>query len=98
MIKESEKGLDRQDSSAVSMDKNRREKLMRKKLMCFLKEKNTIKEAVKDFLKEDDGVGVIEVVLILVVLISLVLIFKKQITNLLNDIFKQISTKSKEVY
>lgn len=60
--------------------------------------KSTIKEAVNDFFQEDDGVGVIEVVLILVVLISLVLIFKKQITTLLNDIFKQISSKSKEVY
>lgn len=60
--------------------------------------KNIMKKAVNDFFQEDDGVGVIEVVLILVVLISLVLIFKKQITTLLNDIFKQISSKSKEVY
>ena len=60
--------------------------------------KNTVKNAIKDFFKEEDGVGVIEVVLILVVLISLVLIFKKQITSLLEDIFKQISSKSKEVY
>ena len=35
---------------------------------------------IKDFLMEEDGVGVVEVILILVVLIGLVLIFKKQIT------------------
>ena len=47
---------------------------------------------------EEDGVGVIEIVLILVVLIGLVIIFKKQINTLLDNIFKQINSKSKEVY
>ena len=51
-----------------------------------------------EFLKEEDGVGVIEVVLILVVLIGLVIIFKKQINQLLNNIFSEISKQSKEVY
>ena len=46
----------------------------------------------------DSGVGVIEVVLILVVLIGLVIIFKKQINQLLNNIFSEISKQSKEVY
>lgn len=54
--------------------------------------------AVKNFWIEDDGIGVIEVVLILVVLIGLVIIFKGQITALLNDIFSQINSQSKEVY
>ena len=43
---------------------------------------------IMEFLKEEDGVGVIEVVLILVVLIGLVIIFKKQINQLLNNIFR----------
>ena len=50
------------------------------------------------FMKEDAGIGVIEVVLILVVLIGLVIIFKKQITQLLDNIFEQINSQSKEVY
>ena len=50
------------------------------------------------FLKNEDGVGVIEVVLILVVLIGLVIIFKGQINKLLDDIFKEINSQSKEVY
>ncbi len=54
--------------------------------------------AVRNFWVEDDGIGVIEVVLILVVLIGLVIIFKGQITSLLNDIFGQINSQSKEVY
>ena len=52
---------------------------------------------IMEFLKEEDGVGVIEVVLILVVLIGLVIIFKKQINQLLNNIFSEISKQSKEV-
>ena len=50
------------------------------------------------FMKEDAGIGFIEVVLILVVLIGLVIIFKKQITQLLENIFEQINSQSKEVY
>lgn len=53
---------------------------------------------VKAFLKQEDGVGVIEVVLILVVLIGLVIVFKGQINKLLEDIFKEINSQSKEVY
>ncbi len=52
----------------------------------------------KAFWTEEDGVGVIEVVLILVVLIGLVIIFKKQINELLTNVFKEINKQSKEVY
>ena len=51
----------------------------------------------KAFMEEDQGVGVIELVLVLVVLIGLVIIFKKQITTLLENIFKEINIQSKEV-
>lgn len=37
-------------------------------------------------------------VYIMVVLIGLVIIFKKQITQLLENIFEQINSQSKEVY
>ena len=57
-----------------------------------------IKRELRSFLAEEDGVGVIEVVLILVVLIGLVIIFKKQITTLLENVFKEINKQSKEVY
>ena len=57
-----------------------------------------VKKELMAFLKEEDGVGVIEIVLILVVLIGLVIIFKKQITTLLNNVFKEINSQSKDVY
>ena len=46
------------------------------------------------FLLEEDAVGVVELILILVVLISLVMIFKKQLTNLVNSIFKTITKEA----
>lgn len=57
----------------------------------------TVKDMM-EYLRQEDGVGVIEVVLILVVLIGLVIIFKTQITELLQSIFKEINSQSKEVY
>ena len=41
---------------------------------------------VKEFAIEEDAVGVVEIILILVVLISLVVIFKEQLTSLVKKI------------
>lgn len=60
--------------------------------------KNSGMRDLSAFMEDDSGVGVIEVVLILVVLIGLVIIFKTQITKLLENIFKEIESQSKEVY
>lgn len=40
-------------------------------------------------LKDDRGIGVVEVILILVVLIGLVIIFKSQLTSLVQTIFEK---------
>ena len=48
----------------------------------------------RDFWEDDDGIGVVEIILILVVLIGLVLIFKSQLTALVNDIFSRITSQS----
>lgn len=57
-----------------------------------------LKDEIIDFMQDESGIGVIEIVLILVVLIGLVIIFKKQIRKLLNNIFQEIDSKSGEVY
>ena len=57
-----------------------------------------LKKEIIAFWNDEEGVTGIEIVLILVVVIGLVLIFKSQINTLLNNIFKQINSKSKEVY
>ena len=53
---------------------------------------------VKEFLKEEDGITTLEIVLLLVVLIGLVIVFKTQINKLLNGIFTEINKQAKEVY
>ena len=52
---------------------------------------------LKEFIQDEEGVGVIEVILILVVLIGLVLIFKSQLTALVNDIFSRIISQSSAI-
>ena len=48
---------------------------------------------LKQVLQEEDGIGVVEVILILVVLIGLVLIFKSQLTSLVETIFEKITSE-----
>ncbi len=50
---------------------------------------------IQRFLKEEDGIGVVEVILILVVLIGLVIIFRTQLTSIVNNIFSKINSKVK---
>lgn len=49
------------------------------------------------FWKDERGIGTVEMILILVVLIALVLIFKDQMTDLVNTIFKKINSQSSKV-
>ena len=58
----------------------------------------TWRETWQAFWKEESGIGVIEVVLILVVLIGLVAIFKNRINQLLSTIFEKITSMSEQVY
>ena len=45
-----------------------------------------IREGFSDLIKEEDGVGVVEIILILVVLIALIVIFKDQLTAIVESI------------
>lgn len=51
-------------------------------------------QRLKELLKDQKGIGVVEVILILVVLIGLVIIFKSQLTSLVNTIFEKITSES----
>ncbi len=52
---------------------------------------------IKQFMKDEQGITSVEIILILVVLIALVLIFKEQMTKIVNDIFKTITSQSGKV-
>ena len=53
-----------------------------------------LKKRITGILCDEKGIGVVEVILILVVLIGLVIIFKSQLTSLVNTIFEKITSES----
>lgn len=61
-------------------------KKMKKKLKSFT-----------EFLREEDGMGTVEIILIIVVLIGLVIIFKKQLKTLVTKVFKKITEDSNTI-
>ena len=52
---------------------------------------------VQSFGQDESGVGVVEIILILVVLISLVLLFKEQITSLVKTTLTKIKNQATSV-
>jgi len=49
------------------------------------------------FMQDEEAVGVVEIILIIVVLIGLVLIFKEQLTSLVKNILSKIAKQSNSV-
>lgn len=47
--------------------------------------------------QKNEGMGTVEIILIIVVLIGLVIIFKEQITGLVEEIFEKITRQSSKV-
>ena len=56
-----------------------------------------LKRLTKRFKVDDSGIGVVELILILVVLIGLGVIFRDQLTSLINGIFERIVNDSQAV-
>ena len=54
-------------------------------------------KSVRTFWQDESGVGVVEIILILVVLISLVLLFKEQITSLVKTVLTKIKNQCTSV-
>ena len=70
---------------------------MRKKLGNMSKRKEIFKRLsngaldIKKYLFKEDGMGVVEVILIVVVLVGLVFIFKDKMTSIVNGMFSSIT-------
>ena len=54
-------------------------------------------KSYRQFLTEEDGMGTVEVILIIVVLVGLVIIFKEKITEVVNSIFTKITNQTKKI-
>lgn len=51
----------------------------------------------KQFWRDEDAMGSVEIILIIVVLVGLVLIFRGQVTTLITNAFKQIKGDEAEI-
>ena len=51
----------------------------------------------RNFLQEEEGMGTVEIILIIVVLIGLVIIFKTQLRSLVEKVFEKITKDSNTV-
>ena len=56
-----------------------------------------MRETARDFLYDETGMGTVEIILIIVVLIGLVIIFKKQLNDLVKKVFQKISSDSNSI-
>ena len=65
-----------------------------KQLKQKIKKQNGL---IRKFVEEEDAVGVVEIILILVVLIGLVIIFKEQLTQLVQSILSKIAKQSNSI-
>lgn len=64
----------------------------------MLKEGNSkLKDLLLDFAEEEDAVGVVEIILILIVLIGLVVIFKNQLTSLIETLLGKVTSQSNSI-
>ena len=50
-----------------------------------------------DLMREEDGMGTVEIILIIVVLVGLVIIFKGRITTIVENLFDKITTQTDSV-
>ncbi|MCI9066518.1 MAG: hypothetical protein HFI53_11730 [Lachnospiraceae bacterium] len=61
------------------------------------KQKENRLKGFRNFLREEEGMGTVEIILIIVVLIGLVIIFKTQLRSLVEKVFEKITTDSNTV-
>lgn len=54
-------------------------------------------KSFRQFLTEEDGMGTVEVILIIVGMVGLVIIFKEKITEVVNSIFTKITNQTKKI-
>ena len=57
-----------------------------------------VTNGIKNFWQDESGMGTIEVILIIVVLIGLVIVFKKEINGIVQDVVNHIKTDAQSVY
>lgn len=72
------------------------------RVMNHMQEESTLKgnkrlKGMRELLVEEEGMGTVEIILIIVVLVGLVIIFKQQITDVVSNIFEKITSQTNKV-
>ncbi|KHL96052.1 hypothetical protein QW71_09000 [Paenibacillus sp. IHB B 3415] len=57
-----------------------------------------IAEGVRSFWRDEDGLGTLEMILIIAVLIAVVLVFREEIVKVVKDLISTAGDKSQEVF
>lgn len=71
---------------------------MKRKQEVYMESRNSRElKKWREFLQEEDGMGTVEVILIIVVLVGLVIIFKDQITQIVNNLFSKITAQTGKI-
>ena len=52
---------------------------------------------MRDLIREEEGMGTVEIILIIVVLVGLVILFKDRITSLVDNIFDKITKETNKI-
>lgn len=79
--------------SAAEQKHMERKENMYESILNFVKASRLARQ-IRAFARDEQGVGVVEIILILVVLISLVILFKGQLTSLVTGILQKITSQS----
>ncbi len=88
-IKQERKNIMKTDVIKIAVKENKKNKMT---VLC-----GKLKENIKNFWQDEDGMGVVEIVLIIVVLIGLVIVFKSQITALVNKLLSKMSSQANKI-
>ena len=56
-----------------------------------------MKDRIRKFVKDNSGIGIVEIILILVILIALIVIFREKITAIVNTAFTNIQNDSNTI-
>ncbi|MEI2399153.1 MULTISPECIES: Flp1 family type IVb pilin [Paenibacillus] len=57
-----------------------------------------IAEGVRNFWRDEDGLGTLEMILIIAVLIAVVMVFREEIVKVVKDLISTAGDKSQEVF
>jgi Flp pilus assembly pilin Flp len=67
-------------------------------MLIFKERQVRIMNRIKEFFTDESGMGVVEVLLIIVVLVAMVVIFQEKIESLVKSIWKSINKDAKKIY